>query len=160
MKIGIIVHSGTGTTLKFGEIIAAKLRKKGHKADIIRLATDIPVNGGSVRQASKFKITNIPDCSRFDAVLAGGPVWAFSASPVIVDCLKGLKNLSGKKLLPFATMGFPLPGMGGKQALALMSKTAAGAGAKVLPGAVACKLFHNIEGEMAKAAAEIAARVG
>ena len=160
MNVGIIIHSKTGTTLKFGEIIAAELRQNGHTVEIVELATDIPVNGGSVRQSSKFKISNIPDCAKFDVILAGGPVWAFAASPVIIDCLKTLRNISGKKLLPIVTMGFPLPSMGGRQAIALMSNVAASNGADVLPGVVISMMFHNHQSDMEKAAFNIAGLLG
>jgi hypothetical protein len=76
---------------------------------------------------------------------------------VIVAGLKALPHISGKKILPFVTMGFPLPGMGGSQAIALMSKVAIGAGATVLPGTVVPKLFHNFKQMMERAASEIVA---
>lgn len=159
MKIGIIVHSKSGTTLKFAEIITGKLCQKGHDVDIVKLETDGPVQPGSVRQAPKFAITNLPDCARFDVILPGGPVWAFNASPVISVCLQSLRNLSGKIVIPFVTMGFPFPGMGGSQAVALMSRIAKQAGAKVLPGKIIPKMFHNYEKLMEQAAEKIAAEV-
>jgi flavodoxin len=159
MNIGIIIHSKTGTTMKFADIIAMKLRKKAHTVDIIRLETNGPVQPSSARQTPQFTITNIPDCSRFDVLLVGGPVWAFTASPVIAVCLKALRNLSGKKVIPFVTMGFPLSGMGGSQAIALMNKMAGQAGAKVLPGKIIPKMFHNYQGLMETAAEEISAQV-
>ena len=142
--------------MKFAEIIAGKLRQKGNIVEIIRLETDGPVQG-SVRQAPAFTITNLPEIGRFEVLLTGGPVWAFSASPVIVECLKKLRNLSGKKVIPFVTMGFPLPGMGGVQGIALMSSIAAKAGAEVLPGKIIPKMFHNYRAMMEQAAGEIAA---
>lgn len=156
MKICIIVHSKTGTTLKFGEIIARKLQEKGHTVDLVRLETAGPVRPGSVRQAQKITITNMPDGAKYDVICAGGPVWGFSASPVIIECLKGLKNISGKKIVPFATMGFPFQGMGGSQAINLMSSVAENAGAAMLPGKVVTKMFHNSKKLMENAATEIA----
>jgi flavorubredoxin len=155
MRIAILFHSKTGTTRKFAEIIAARLAKKNHTAEIIELATDVPVKTNSSRQKPDFRVTNLPDCAAFDAVLVGGPVWGLAVSPVVAVCLQGLK-LHGKKFIPFVTMGFPLPGMGGKQAMAFMSKAAAAAGARVLPGKIVPKMFHRPAELMAKAAAEIA----
>ena len=109
MHLGIIVYSQSGTTLRFGERIAARLREAGHAVDLVKLETDVPVKMGP---APNFKIVNLPDGAKFDALLVGGPVWGFSASPVIVAGIKALKGIAGKKVLPFVTMGFPLPGMG------------------------------------------------
>ena len=143
MRIGIIVHSKTGITLGFGECIASKLRESGYTVDMVQLKTDVPVNAGSVRSAPKFTIVNMPDCKQFDALLVGGPVWALSASPVIFACIKALRDISGKKVLPFVTMGFPFASMGGKQAIAVMSSALAKAGATALPGIIIPHLFRD-----------------
>lgn len=153
MNIGIIVHSQTGTTMDFGRRIAERLRAAGHEAEVIEIKSE-----GNVRpRAAKITITNIPDCRRFDAVLVGGPVWGFAASPVIIACIKALPGIAGKKALPFVTMGFPLPGMGGRQAIAGMSRALGEAGAKVLPGFIIPKMFHNVNQLMDTAAAAIPA---
>ncbi len=159
MNIGIVVHSSTGTTKAFGALIAAELRKSGHHVEETVLATDVPIKGGSVRQHREFKITNLPDCGKYDVVLVGGPVWAFSASPVIIAAIKGLAGLMGKRVLPFATMGFPFQWMGGDSALSLMSRTAAECGAKPLPGVVARKLFHDFKKEVKEKALTVVTRI-
>ncbi|MGE5606712.1 MAG: flavodoxin family protein [Bacteroidota bacterium] len=155
MKIGIIFHSKTGTTLGFGHLIGGTLREGGHQVELVDLQTDAPVNFGSVRSAPPFKVTNLPDGSKYEALLVGGPVWAFSASPVIYAAVKELKNIKGKKVLPFVTMGFPLPGMGGKQAIALLDKELTAAGAIVLPGVIIPKMFHDYQKLMAETAQKI-----
>lgn len=155
MKIGIIFHSKTGTTLGFGHLIGGMLREEGHQVELVDLQTDAPLNFGSVRSAPPFKVTNLPDGSKYDALLVGGPVWAFSASPVIYAAVKELKNIKGKKVLPFLTMGFPLLGMGGKQAIALLDKELTAAGAIVLPGVIIPKMFHDYQKLMAKMAQKI-----
>lgn len=156
MKIGIIIHSKTGNTLGFGHLIGAKLRENGHQVELIDLQTDTSVNFGSVRSAPPFNVTNLPDGSEFDALLVGGPVWAFSASPVTYTAVKELKNIKDKKVLPFVTMGFPLPGMGGKQAIELLDKELTAAGAIVLPGVIIPKMFHDFKRLMEKEAMKIA----
>ncbi len=155
MKIGIIFHSKTGTTLGFGHLIGGMLREQGHQVELIDLQTDTPVNFGSVRSAPPFKVTNLPDGSKFDALLVGGPVWAFSASPVLYTAVKGLKNIKSKKVLPFVTMGFPLPEMGGKQAIALLNKELSASGATVLPGVIIPKMFHDYKKLMVEEALKI-----
>ena len=69
--------------------------------------------------------------------------------------MKELEGISGKKLLPFVTMGFPFSFMGGSQAITLMSSTASSLGATVLPGKVIPKLFRNYHLHMEKVASEI-----
>jgi flavorubredoxin len=155
MRICIIVHSAYGTTLRFANVISEKLQKDGHSVDLIALQTDVPVKTGTIRQPMNFQITNLPDISTYDTILAGGPVWAFSISTVIYKCLTTFSDMKGKKFLPFVTMGFPLPGMGGSGAMKIMSKVAKDLGADVLPGAVACKMFHNIDQMMEKEANKI-----
>jgi len=154
MNIGIIVHSKSGTTLKFAKLIAEKLTEHKHEVDIIELKTDVPATG-SVRQSNKFSIINIPDCTKYGALLLGGPVWGFAASPVIIRCIKELQGISGKKILPFVTMGFPFPSMGGKQAIKMMSEAAGSLGGIVLPGKIITKLFHDYHLEMEKVVSEI-----
>lgn len=157
MNIIIIFHSKTGTTRKFAERIANKLQEDGHSTNLIQIETDVPIESGSVRRCAKFSITNLPDITNYDTILLGGPVWAFSASPVIIECIKGLKDFQGKRVIPFVTQGFPFKFLGGKQAIALMSKYAVEKKAKTLPGFIVSKLFHNIEKEMDKAAVAILA---
>jgi flavorubredoxin len=153
MNIGIIIHSKTGFTLGFGQRIASKLREQGHTVDVITLKTDGPVQPRS----TDVVINNIPDCQPFDALLVGGPVWAFAASPVILACIKALRGISGKKILPFVTMGSPFPFMGGTQAIAQISSALTSAGATVLPGTIIPKLFRNVTQLMDTAASAIPA---
>ena len=153
MNIGIIIHSQTGSTLNFGNLSASKLRESGHTVEVIELKTDGPVKP----RAAQVVITNMPDCQQFDALLVGGPVWAFAASPVILACIKTLQGISGKKVLPFVTMGSPFPFMGGTQAIAQMSSALTSAGATVLPGTIIPKLFRNATRLMDTAAAAIPA---
>jgi flavodoxin len=156
MKIAIIVHSKTGTTRKFADRIADRLKKSGHNMSLIQIETDVPVESGSVRSCKEFTITNLPDIRAYDVLLLGGPVWGFSASPVIIKCIKSLGDLEGKKVIPFVTQGFPFKFLGGKQAIALMSRYAADKKAAVLPGVVISKLFHDFEKDMDATASSIA----
>jgi flavodoxin len=159
MRICTIVHSSTGTTLKFAKIINEKLQKEGHSVDLVELQTDVPVKAGSIRQPMNFKITNLPDVSTYDTILVGGPVWAFSISTVAYKCITTFSDMKGKKFLPFVTMGFFLPGMGGTSALKTMSTVAKDLGADVIPGAVACKMFHNIDKMMETEADKVCRRL-
>ncbi len=145
MKIAIIYHSLTGNTQRMAKLIESKLVKAGHEVIATQLQTDIPLKTGTIRQPMTFNITNLPDVSSFDAVIAGGPVWGFGPSPVIYKALTNMKGLKGKKLLPFITMGFPFAGFGGKASITHMSNAAKSNGAIVLNGIIIPKMFHNFE---------------
>jgi hypothetical protein len=145
MKITIIFHSLTGSTLRMAKLIESKLVKSGHFVTLTQLQTNVPVKTGSIHQPMSFEITNLPDIADFDAIIAGGPVWGFCPSPVIYKAITGLKNLKGKKLLPFVTMGLPLRCLGGRNSIKHMSKAAAENGATVLQGVIVPKGLHNFE---------------
>jgi NAD(P)H dehydrogenase (quinone) len=148
MNICIIVHSQTGNTLQFAKLLFEKLKTRGNNVDIVELRTDKPVIAGSVKHPPQFKITNLPDISNYDAIIAGGPVWSFSASPVIYKAITELSPLKGRKFIPFVTMSAPLVSMGGTDALKLMNEAAANLGAELLPGVALPRLFNNIDTAM------------
>src|SRR4030042_3217462 len=152
MNAIIIVHSITGTTRKFADQIAGKMKEDGYSVSLTQIETDVPITSGSTRSCAKFSITKLPDITKYELVLLGGPVWGFSASPVIIACINALGDLQGKKVLPFVTMGFPFKFMGGKPAIGLMSRNAAEKNATILPGFIVSKLFHDIKNDMDKAA--------
>ncbi|MDD4362681.1 MAG: hypothetical protein PHD33_00515 [Atribacterota bacterium] len=143
MNTIIIVHSLSGTTLEFSEHIAAKLRENKHTVHLIHLQTDPVIKSGTVRHSIPFKFTNFPEIKEYELILLGGPVWAFSASPVVISALDKMEDLSGKKLLPFVTMGFFHPSLGGRQAINMISSKAREKGATILPGKIIPKLFHD-----------------
>ncbi len=155
MKISVIVHSKTGTTRRFAEKIAEKLRSQGHETKLVQLEPDKPVNPDS----KEFAITNAPDCSGFDVVLAGGPVWAFAASPVIHRFLTNSPDINGKRVIPFVTAGLPFRFLGANRALKQMTADATQAGARVEHGAAVLGFFHNRELEMEQGASAIANRL-
>jgi flavodoxin len=155
MKIAIVYYSKTGTTKKFAEIIADALKSKKHSIDLIELK----VTGLPKLKTEDAKIENIPDCSKYDLIMIGSPVWGFTATPVAITCLKRMTGIKGKRVVPFVTMGFPFVSMGGTQTASLMSKLAKEAGAIPMQGAIVTKLFHNYSELMKKGAVNIANRI-
>ena len=156
MKILVIVHSKTGNTLKFAEKIAEKLKAKGNAVDVVRLETDPPVASGTARQHPPFSITNLPDPESYDAVLAGGPTWAFTASPVIYEAIRQIKDLKDKKAACFTVQAFPFAFMGGNQSVGLMKKELEAKGARVAVTASVQGMFHDMKKDMEKKADEMA----
>ena len=135
MHIGIIVHSQSGHTAAFAKAIAEKFRAAGHEVDITPLMTSGLYKPGS----RNFTISNTPeeeDIRLCDALLFGGPVWGGKASPVIMEYLRWLKKIDGKKALSFVTMGFPWKSFGGNRAIRAMNEEIRASGGTVLPGEI------------------------
>jgi len=117
MNIGIIIFSRTGNTLSVAEHIRDACAAQGHTAIIERVvAEDEDPNTRPVR------IKHAPDPARFDAVIFGAPVQAFSLSPVMKAYLQDMPPLKGKHVRCFVTQHFPKAWMGGNQALVQMKR--------------------------------------
>jgi flavorubredoxin len=159
MKIAILYHSVSGNTRTFANLISDKLKAKGHSVDLIEVQTNTPVKPAPISQTPPFEITNMPDPANYDAILAGGPVWAFSISSIIYQAVNQLKNLQGISFLAFSTMGFPLTGMGGKGALKTLNNLAARQGARIINGAVVPRMFHDFNKLMEQEAEKIAQKL-
>ncbi len=96
MKIAILVHSKSGNTRKFADSLFESLCADGHQVNLTQLETTAPVKQGSIRDKQEISFSNLPDITDAEAVLFGGPVWAFGPSPVIVAAIKQVGSLKGK----------------------------------------------------------------
>jgi flavodoxin len=152
MKVAFVIHSETGHTAKFARAIAAKFNENGHDTDITMLRTSGRVRP---RATAGFQIRNAPELDEFDVMLFGGPVWGFSASPVILEYLCDLKGLNGRKVMSFATMGLPFKQLGGNRMLKDMDEQLEASGGKVLPGEVLWYPFWVNKTKMAEAVERI-----
>jgi NAD(P)H dehydrogenase (quinone) len=156
MHIGIFVHSQSGHTSTMGMAVTSRLREKGHEVDI-----ELIKPAGRVHPRMKhveFR-DDVPDMSPYDAVLFGGPVWAFTASPVVGSFIKEIPTLKGKKVLCFSTSGFPTAISGAKGGLKKLGLLLEEAGAAVLEGE---PLFWGVgcsKKKMAAAAERICQRI-
>lgn len=159
MKIAIVVHSLSGNTRKFADCLFNRLTTDGHIVNLTQLETTVPIKGGTARQKMDISFTNLPNVADAELILFGGPVWAFGPSPVIIAAIKQMGNLRGKTVIPFACMGFPLKGMGGKAAISWMSRTAGTLGAKILPGGICCQMMHNLDTEIAVQTEQLAKQI-
>jgi flavorubredoxin len=157
MKIGIIVYSKTGTTARFGRIILESLKRKGHLCELVELKADQEIKPHTEKDKPAYRFTNLPDCRRYDAIAVGGPVWAFTACPVIIRAIKELNDIKNKKAIPFVTMSFPFAFMGGRRAVMQMSKALSDRGAEIIPGPVVPKILRNQDSLMRASAEQIAA---
>jgi menaquinone-dependent protoporphyrinogen IX oxidase len=135
MHVGIIVHSQSGHTASLAKAVAERFREAGHDVDITPLQT----SGLHKPWSRSFSISHAPEeeeLCRCDAVLFGGPVWGGRASPVIMEYLRWLKKLNGKKALSFVTMVLPWKALGGTRAIHAMNEEIRSSGGTVLPGEI------------------------
>jgi len=126
MNIGIIIFSRTGNTLSVAERIRDACIQQGHTATIERVtAEDEDPNSRPVR------LKAAPDPTRFDAVIFGAPVQAFSLSPVMKAYLAQIPQMDDCKAFCFVTQHFPRAWMGGNQAIGQMRRLCQQKGADV-----------------------------
>jgi len=130
MKALIVIHSQTGHTVFFARAIAESLQKLGCETDteILRTVT-------FARPTSRaIELRRVPDPAGYDILLAGAPVWAFNASPVIMAYLNELKTLKGMRAAAFVTHALPFRIFGVERALRRMSGALEMLGAQVYAG--------------------------
>ncbi|HHR85911.1 MAG TPA: flavodoxin family protein [Candidatus Acetothermia bacterium] len=132
MKIGIIVYSRTGNTLSVAEKLKDKLTAAGHSAEI----EQVRVAGGRKSGKRSFQLETRPDVSRYDALVFGSAVEAFSLSPVMKSYLIGIDSLQGKLVACLVTQFFPYPWMGGNRAIRQMHELCESKGAMICGSAV------------------------
>ncbi len=154
MKVGIIVHSHTGNTLKAAEKVRERLREKGHEAVLLRVSAK-----NEERDRKNIILIEKPDTDCYDALVFGAPVWAFSLSPVMREYLTQIKSLKGKRVGCLVTMGLPRPWMGGKRAVRQMSELCRAKGADVAAAELILWQSKNLD-QYIEAAAEKLSSVG
>ena len=109
MKSIILYYSRSGNTEKLANKVKQELQ-----CDILKIepeeaygnyiASCIRVLGENRRKEKPKFITEIPNLDTYDVILLGYPIWA-SDMPVFVSEFISQCNLSGKKVIPFATFG-------------------------------------------------------
>src|SRR4030042_2341636 len=117
MKIGIIIHTVSGKTGSFAVRLKDKLTEAGHTVNVEQIK---PVEGWNFEK-SKLKLSNNPDIGKYDALIFGAPVMAFSLSPVMEMYLNGIKSLEKKKTMLFVTKTLPFFWTGGYQSIAKLA---------------------------------------
>ena len=126
MDIGMIVYSQTGNTHSVATKLQEKLSAAGHSVTLERIEVIGDVSPG---QAVQFK--TLPDAGKYDALVFGSPVQAFSLCQAMVDYLKQVTSLQDKKVACLVTQAFPFPWLGGNRAVGQMKKACESKGATV-----------------------------
>ena len=118
MKIGIVVYSQTEHTYSVAEKLQEKLQEEGKEVEIERV-----VPSGEVHPGSKdIKFETLPDVEKYDALIFGSPVHAFSLAPAMKAYLEQIPSLQNKSIALFVTKGAPFNWTGGNQAINKMKK--------------------------------------
>jgi flavodoxin len=127
MKIGIVVYSQTGNTYSVALKLKEKLSAEGHTVNI----ESVTIAGGASQAPKELKFENLPGLDKYDALVFGAPVHAFSPAPVMTAYLKQLSSLKNKKIACYVTKQLPLAWTGGTQAIARMKNICKSKGAAV-----------------------------
>ena len=127
MNIGMIVYSQTGNTHSVAVKLEEKLSAAGHSVNLERLQ----VVGGYEQGAKDIQFETLPDLGRYDALVFGSPVQAFSLAPVMDSYLKQVGSLQNKRVAFLVTQAFPYPWLGGNRAVRHMKRACVSKGATV-----------------------------
>lgn len=118
MKIGIIVHSYTGNTYEVAKKLEEKFREAGKDVEIQRVRKA----GGDKPEGKDIQIENPPEVDKYDALIFGSPVHAFSLSMAMRTYLEQLPSLQDKKIALFVTKNLRFEWTGGTRAIGQMKK--------------------------------------
>lgn len=151
MNIGIIIYSRTGNTLAVAEKVRDACVAQGHTAIIERATAEDEDPNSKLPVQLKAK----PDPSRFDAVIFGAPVQAFSLSPIMKAYLAQMPQIAGKKVSCFVTQHFPKPWMGGKPAIKQMCQRCEAKGASVTETGIVNWTSKSRESQIVDAASKL-----
>jgi NAD(P)H dehydrogenase (quinone) len=128
MNIGIIVHSQTGNTYAVAQKLQEKLSVAGHTVSIEQVTA---VGRPQHPRGKKVELETSPDVSKYDALIFGAPVNAFSLSLIQDAYLAQLSSLNNKKVACYVTKALPFNWTGGNRALSQMKKHCEAKGAAV-----------------------------
>lgn len=153
MKIGIIVYSYSGNTLKVAQQLQKKLEAQGHQVGIkpIQVQNSQPTN-----RMEQIILTNSPPVDEEEALVLAAPVWAFSLCPIIRVYLAQLKDQKGKPCLSFVTQAAPFGWLGGNKALRLLKADAQKAGLNTLGQGCLGWKGRDLEGRMEALTSQLA----
>ena len=116
MKIGIIVHSYTGNTYEVAKKLQKRFLDNGKDVKIQR----IRMVGGDKPKGKDIEIENPPEVEKYEALIFGSPVHAFSLSLAMKTYLEDIPSLQDKKIALFVTKKLRFEWTGGSRAIGQM----------------------------------------
>jgi flavodoxin len=126
MDIGMIVYSQTGNTHSVATKLKEKLSAAGHSVTLERIEVI-----GEVAPGQPVQFKTLPDAEKYEALVFGSPVQAFSLCQAMVEYLKQVESLQGKQVALLVTEAFPYPWLGGNRAVRQMKRACESKGATV-----------------------------
>lgn len=126
MNIGILVYSYTGNTLLVAERIKEQIEKEGNQADIHRITCVDGKPSGNKAMVLK----DVPDVSKYDKLIIGAPINAFSLCNAMKLYFKESK-ISASQVNCFVTQQFKSAFFGGNRGIRQISKFVTEQGAKI-----------------------------
>ncbi len=149
MKIGIVVFSHTGNTLRAAGALESELLERGHDPEILRLEVPADYKPGE----AAVELEGIPDISGCDGLVFASPVHAFSLSAVMREYLGRAEIPPGTRKAALITQHLPFAWLGGNRALRQLE---AACGGSLNGGAIVNWSRSNRERQIEEAAAKIA----
>jgi flavodoxin len=128
MKIGIVVYSQTEHTYSVAQKLQKRLQEKGKEVELERVVMKGEAQPGS--KDMEFEI--IPEVEKYDALIFGSPVQAFSLARPMKAYLEQIPSLQGKKIALFVTKGVRFNWTGGTQAIGKMKKISQSKGGSIV----------------------------
>jgi multimeric flavodoxin WrbA len=127
MKIGLIVYSQSGHTLKVARALEAALAEAGHDVALEPIETVGLTRPG----LTDVPLEATPEIDGYDALVLGTPTWGGAMASPMATYLAQLDTLAGKPVACLVTGFFPA-GWGRNQTLAQMKEVCQGLGATVV----------------------------
>ena len=156
MHIGIIIYSQTGNTLSVAEKLRDRLVDAGHEVTL----DPITLQAERTREQPTFQLAQAPDAGAYDVVVLASFVEAFSLCPVMVQALRAISSLEGKRIVALLTEAFPYRWMGGNRALRQMRRLCAGKGDQIEAAAVVNWMNKRREAQIVSAVETLSAAIG
>lgn len=132
MKIGLIIHSVTGNTLKVANELQLKLVEKGHEVELKEIKTATKVKQNEIE--ADFK--ELPVLEEYDALVFGSHTEAFQLELTMKLYFKKIVSMKDYKVACISTHQFPFAWLGGNSAVKKMKEICEEKGATVLGTAV------------------------
>lgn len=132
MKVGLIIHSVTGNTLKVAKELETVLLRKGHEVELKEIKTAKKINFGETTA----EFIELPSLDGYDAIVFGSHTEAFQLEQAMKLYFTQIKSLKDVKVACISTHQFPFKWLGGNSAVKKMVSLCKEKGAEVLGFAV------------------------
>ncbi len=128
MHVGIIVYSQTGNTLQVAEQMKKSFLDRGCKVDIERVEIVETKEENPKNPTLKYA----PDPTKYEGLVFGSPIHAFSVAPPMKAYLKQMPSIKGKDVACYVTKSLIFTWTGGTGSVKKMKRLTTEKGGKVV----------------------------